>query len=255
MCKQHEGTAPIHSIVQDEGVAAPDADPGLLDDLVMANRILYKHGVVDAFGHVSVRHNRDKDRFLLSSNLAPQQVTGTDIVEFDLSSTPVNSNGRPVYLERFIHGEIYKAMPDVQAVVHSHSHSVVPFGVAKKATLRPLWHMSGFLGTGVPVFEIRDVAGDATDLLIRSNMLGKALADSLAQSCVVLMRGHGATIVASSLKMAVFRAVYTQLNAEIQLQAMGLGEIEYLTSGEAASAATSVGSQVDRAWNHWKSQV
>lgn len=233
--------------------AAPSAE--LLEDLVVANRILFRHRVVDAFGHVSVRHDKDPERFLLARNMAPALVAAGDIVEFHLDGTPVNAGGRPIYLERFIHGEIYRARADVAAVVHSHAPAVVPFGVSRSVRLKPVWHMSGFLGPDTPVFEIREAAGDSSDLLIRSNELGDALAQSLGQASVVLMRGHGATVAAETLRQVVFRAVYTQLNAELQYHALQLGEVNYLSQGETAATTSSVGSQIDRAWNLWKREV
>lgn len=255
MTEDDAATANIRSVVEDRGEKAPPPDRQLIEDLVVANRILDAHGVVDAFGHVSTRHDKASDRFLLSRNLAPAQVTEADLVEFHLDGTPVDANGRPVYLERFIHGEIYKFRPDVSAIVHSHAHSLIPFGVARGAALRAIWHMSGFLGADVPVFEIRETAGDATDLLIRSNELGTALARSLGDASVVLMRGHGATVVGPNLRLCVFRSVYTQLNAELQLRAATLGEVNFLTAGESDATARSVGSQVDRAWNMWHAAV
>jgi len=239
----------------DVGEPAPAADAGLLEDLVAANRILFKQRVVDAFGHVSVRHDKAPDRFLLARNMAPGLVTQDDIVEFDLEANPVDARGRRVYLERFIHSEIYRARPQVMAIVHSHAPEVVPFGVVSTVKLRPIWHMSGFLGEGTPVFEIRDHAGDDSDLLIRSRALGKQLCSSMHDSHVVLMRGHGATVVGESLPEAVFRAIYTQKNAELQLQAEQLGEVNFLTAGEARSTTVSVGSQIERAWNLWKSDA
>src|ERR1700742_1124037 len=169
----------------DRGVPAPPADSALLDDLVVANHILFDQGVVDAFGHVSVRHDKHSDRYLLARNMAPAEVTGDDIIEFDLDSVPVNGDARAVYLERFIHGEIYRRRPDVMAVVHSHSPPVVPFSVVPNIKLRPVCHMSGFLGQGVPTFEIRDVAGEGSDLLIRSRELGAVLAQSLGSALIV----------------------------------------------------------------------
>ena len=239
----------------DLGKPAPAADAALVGDLVIANHILFNHGVVDAFGHVSVRHDKAADRFLLARNLAPALVTPDDILEFDLDGNPLAARGRSVYLERFIHGEIYRARPDVMAVVHSHAPAVVPFGAVPTEPLRPIWHMSGFLGEGVPVFEIRDTAGPGSDLLIRSGELGVALAASLGSASVVLMRGHGATIVGSSLKQAVFQAVYTQMNAELQLQAKILGPATFLNAQEAAATTISVGSQIDRAWDMWSRQA
>ncbi|KAA3622655.1 MAG: class II aldolase/adducin family protein [Proteobacteria bacterium] len=258
MCETTEsgtGAGAASNPAVDRGVPAAPVERSLLDELVIANRVLFKHRVVDAFGHVSIRHDKDPERFLLARNMAPGLVTAEDIVEFHLDGTPVDAVGRSVYLERFIHGAIYRARPKVQAVVHSHAPAVVPFGVSASARLMPVWHMSGFLGLDTPVFEIRDVAGDATDLLIRSNRLGDALAASLGDACVVLMRGHGATVTGDSLRQAVFRAVYTQLNAELQLQAVQLGDVRYLTEGEVRTTTDSVGSQIDRAWNLWKCEV
>ncbi len=243
------------SVVVDSGETTPQVDPILMDDLVSANRILFRHRVVDAFGHVSVRHPEDPALFLLARNMAPGLVTVDDIVTFHLDGRPLNAGGRGVYLERFIHGEIFRLRPDVQAVIHSHAPAVVPFGIVATATLKPVWHMSGFLGLSTPVYEIRDHGGDDTDLLIRSRELGISLAETLADHSVVLMRGHGATVVGDSLKQAVFRSIFTQVNAELQLQAHQLGEVNFLTPGECETASRSVGSQVDRAWNLWKDEV
>jgi len=260
MCTGSKGqvgtvSEPAAEQTMDRGKPAPAADATLVDDLVTANHILFNHGVVDAFGHVSVRHDKAPDQFLLARNLAPALVTPDDILEFDLDGNPLAARGRPVYLERFIHGEIYRARPDVMAVVHSHAPAVVPFGAVPSQPLMPIWHMSGFLGEGVPVFEIRDTAGPGSDLLIRSGDLGAALAASLASSSVVLMRGHGATVVGSNLKQALFRAVYTQMNAELQLQAKILGTATFLNAQEAAATTVSVGSQIDRAWDMWTRQA
>ena len=249
------GEASLAANAVDVGEPTSAPAPLLLADLVAANRILFKHRVVDAFGHVSVRHDKAASRFLLARNMAPGLVTEDDIIEFDLEANPVNAQGRSIYLERFIHSEIYRTRPEVMAVVHSHAPEVVPFGVVPAVKLRPIWHMSGFLGDGAPVFEIRDTAGNNSDLLIRSHALGAALSSSLGASHVVLMRGHGATVVGESLAEAVFRAVYTQKNAELQLQAEQLGEINFLTAGEAQSTTLSVGSQIGRAWNLWKSEI
>jgi ribulose-5-phosphate 4-epimerase/fuculose-1-phosphate aldolase len=237
------------------GHAAPAADPALIEELVVANRILFAHGVVDAFGHVGARHDKQTDRFLLARNMAPGLVTAADLLEFDLAGNPIAAGGRAVYLERFIHGEIFRARPDVNAVVHSHSPGVVPFGVASGVPLRPIWHMSGFIGAAAPLFEIRDVAGEGSDLLIRDSALGAALAASLGSASLVLMRGHGATVVGATLRQAVFRAVYAELNARLQLDAMRLGTVTYLTPAEAEATTQSVGGQIDRAWNLWRKQV
>ncbi|MBO9514129.1 MAG: class II aldolase/adducin family protein [Variovorax sp.] len=228
------------------------ASAALVDDLVTANHILFDQGVVDAFGHVSVRHDQDPERFLLARNMAPGNVQACDIVQHMHDGTPLDPGDRRVYLERFIHGAIYRARPDVMAVVHSHSPSVLPFTVVPHARFRPVCHMSGFLGAGAPRFEIRDSAGDASDLLVRDDRLGRALAASLGNAHFVLMRGHGSTTVAPSLKLAVYRAVYGEVNARLQLQALQLGEPEYLTAGEAEAAMSSTEGQVDRPWNLWK---
>ena len=243
--------ATLGADASDAGTPAPAAAESLLADLVAANAILADHGVVDAFGHISVRHPSAPDRYLLARSMAPALVRAEDIVEFDLQSNPVTSGGRKVYLERFIHGEIYRKRPDVQSVVHSHALAVVPFSVVASVPLQAIWHMSGFLGECVPIFEVRDVAGESSDLLIRSRELGAALADSLGNEAVALMRGHGATVVGNSIKQAVFQAVYTQVNAELQLQAAALGPVRYLSPGECQATASSVGSQIDRAWELW----
>jgi HCOMODA/2-hydroxy-3-carboxy-muconic semialdehyde decarboxylase len=226
----------------------------LIDDLVAANRILYDQGVVDGFGHVSARHDKDPNRYLLSRSMAPALVTDDDIMEFDLDSTPIDQRGRAVYLERFIHGEIYKARPDVLSVVHSHSPAVLPYANTK-VPLRPMNHISGFLGGGVPVFEIRDVAGPASDMLIRSAALGRALAVALGPRPVALMRGHGSVAAAQSVRHVVFRAVYTEVNARMESEALRLGEPTFLNDGEAAAAMKTNDALVDRPWDLWKRRV
>jgi ribulose-5-phosphate 4-epimerase/fuculose-1-phosphate aldolase len=230
-----------------------DADPALIDDLVAANRILFAQGVVDGFGHVSVRHDKRLQNFLLSRNMAPSLVTAADILEYDREGEPVSANGPHVYLERFIHSEIYKARPDVVAVVHSHSPSVVPFGVVTDVPLRAVCHMSSFLGSTTPIFEIRDTAGPANDMLIRNKDLGAALARSLGARPAVLMRGHGSTVVGASVRQAVFRAVYTEINAKLQAEALRLGPVIYLTDQEAEMSAATNATQINRAWDLWRS--
>jgi ribulose-5-phosphate 4-epimerase/fuculose-1-phosphate aldolase len=226
----------------------------LLDDLVLANKIMFELNVVDAFGHISVRHDKLANHYLMSRHLPPGMVTGDDIVTFDLESMPLTHADKPQYSERFIHGEIYKIRPDVLSVVHCHARSLIPFGVAKGAKLRPMFHMCGFLGCGVPIFEIRDTGG-MTDMLIRTPALGKALAASLGDKSVVLMRGHGATMVGKSIPESVFRAVYATENATIQMQAHQLaqnGEVEFMSDEESEKSAQ--GRNVPRAWTLWKHQ-
>ena len=231
----------------------PAADSALTEKVALANRILYDQGVVDGFGHVSARHPASPAHFLLERNLAPALVTSRDILTFDLDGRALDAGDRRVYLERFIHGEIYRARPDVQAVVHSHSPSVIPFA-ATRTPLRPLYHMSGFLGAGTALFEIREVAGN-TDLLIRDQALGRALAMALGSHSVVLMRGHGSTVVGSSVEQAVYRAIYAELNARLQSQAVALGDPIYLNGDEAALAAASNDTQLERVWELWTRRV
>src|SRR5256714_10879929 len=232
-------------------VPAPDAQ--LVDTLVAANRILYDQRVVDGFGHVSARHDKSHAHFLLARNMAPGLVRRDDIVTFDLEGAAPDAQGRRVYLERFIHGEIYRARADVHAIVHSHSPSVIPFGVTRQP-LRPVFHMSGFLGEGTALFEIRDVAGD-TDMLVSNASLGVALAAALGSRSGVLMRGHGSTVVGSSLEQTVYRAIYAEVNARLQIQAMALGEVTYLNEREAAKAAAINDTQLARAWDLWAQEI
>lgn len=229
----------------------PAAATDLVGDLVAANRILFDQGVVDGFGHVSVRHETDPSRFLLSRSMAPGLVTAADILEVDNATCKPVDTDRTTYLERFIHCEIYKENPAVKAVVHSHSPAIIPFGVSN-VPLKPVYHMSAFLGGNTPVFEIREAGGDQTDMLIRSQALGQALAKKLGNSAVVLMRGHGATIVGNSLQQAVFRAVYAEINARLESEALRLGPVVFLNEVEATKAAQTNDGQIGRAWELWK---
>src|SRR5215472_5649896 len=229
-------------------------DLGRRGFLVAANRILFDQGVVDGFGHVSARHDKDPGRYLLARSMAPALVTADDIMEFDLESTPIDQRGRAVYLERFIHGEIYKARPDARAIVHSHSPAVLPYANTK-AQLRPMNHIAGFLGGGVPVFEIRDVAGPASNMLISSPALGHALAAALGSHPVALMRGHGSVAAAQSVRHVVFRAIYTEVNARMESEALRLGEPTFLNDAEAEAAMKTNDALVDRPWDLWKRRV
>lgn len=223
----------------------------LLDDLVAANRILAGLNVLDGFGHVSVRHPDRADRYLLSRSLAPEQVTRDDVLTFDLDSSVQDGDPRGPYLERFIHGRIYARRPDVVAVVHSHAAAVVPFA-ASSVPLKPVYHMSSFLRTGAPVFEIREKFG-MTDMLIRSNAQGDALAERLGDRSAVLMRGHGFCTVGSSIPEAVFRAYYAQLNADLQQRAIALGgSVTYLTDEEATRYDETNRGVLGRPWSLWK---
>jgi len=230
------------------------AGSGQIDDLVSANHILYLEGVVDGFGHVSVRDERDPERFLLARSIAPASVTDSDIMSFGLDGEPLDARGRKPYLERYIHSEIYRARPDVSAVVHSHSPSLIPFGVTG-TQLRPLYHMSAFLGAGAPLFEIREAGGPATDMLIRDRKLGAALAKSLGPAAFALMRGHGSVAVGKTLKQVVYRAIYAEVNARLQSEAMRLGEVTYLNDAEAAGATRANDEVIDRPWALWKDKA
>ena len=224
-------------------------DPRLVEDLVAANRILAREGVLDGWGHVSVRLSRD--RFLLSQAVPPALVKAEDLVEFGLDGKPIDGRARDLYSERFIHAEIYRVRPDVNAVVHNHAPPLIAFGNTK-VPLRPMYARSAFIGLGVPVFEIRDAAG-MTDMLIRSPALGRALAQTLADKPAVLMRGHGSTVVGPSIPRVVSRSIFLALNATLQQQAMALGgPITYLDAEETRLVEEREGHGLKRAWEAWK---
>jgi HCOMODA/2-hydroxy-3-carboxy-muconic semialdehyde decarboxylase len=229
------------------GAQAPPAD--LVGDLVAANHILATEGIVDGYGHVSVRSPRDKARFLLSRSIAPESVTAADILEYGLDGEAIDPKGRTSYKERYIHSEIYRARPDVNAVVHCHAPSLIPFGVTK-VPLRPMYHQSAFLAAGVPVFEIRE-AGGMTNMLVETAPLGRALAKALADKPAALMRGHGAVVVADTIPNVVGRSIYLEINARVQSQAIALGgPITYIDPEEAKKYAAS--DNYSRAWELWK---
>jgi ribulose-5-phosphate 4-epimerase/fuculose-1-phosphate aldolase len=223
-------------------------------DVVVGNHILAHQGVVDGFGHISSRHPEDPNKYLLSCSRAPELVSADDIMVFDLDSNPLGGDARNPYLERFIHGEIYRIRPDVQAIVHSHSPSVIPFA-ASSARLRPIYHMSGFLTGETRVFDIRHKFS-CTDMLVRNRDHGAALAADLGGKGVVLMRGHGFVACGQSIPVAVYRAVYTEKNADLQQRAIALGgEITYLDDEEARLAEATNRGVVARPWELWKRQV
>jgi HCOMODA/2-hydroxy-3-carboxy-muconic semialdehyde decarboxylase len=239
-------------------LASSRLDADLVDDLVAANRSLARLGVLDAFGHVSVRDPRDPHRYMISRSIAPESVTAADILVLNLGSQTVDpkDDGVLLYRERFIHGEIYKARLDVNAVVHSHSPTVVPFTVTR-AKLRPLLHNAGFLVLGTPLFEIRKCVGDGTDLMILTPDLGKELAKKLGKdAAVVLMRGHGDSVVGPSLPNAVFRAYYTEINARQQLAAITIGgPINFMTRAEAMTSNDAMLRASARPWALWRKQA
>jgi ribulose-5-phosphate 4-epimerase/fuculose-1-phosphate aldolase len=223
----------------------------LIDDLVTANHILASEGILDGYGHVSVRNPANPSHYFLSRSLAPGLVAPADIIEYDLDSNPIGDN-RLSYRERFIHGEIYKARPDVMAIVHDHSPAVIPFSVSS-VPLRAVSHMAAFIGTGVPVFEIRDVDG-MTDMLISNPKRGQALAKLLGDHPAALMRGHGAVVVGGTVKEVVGRAYYLDSNARLQEQAILLGgKVTYFEPEEAKKTAPQDG--FERAWGVWKQKA
>jgi len=230
------------------------ANAAVIDDIVTGSRILADFGVVDGFGHVSARNPANPDRFLMARSLAPALVTADDIMQFDLDGNAVDPRGRALFLERFIHSEIYKTRPDVMSVVHTHSPGVIPFTVSQVA-LRPVFHNAAFLAAGAPVWDIRKDFGE-TDMLVRNATIGKSLALTLGDKSAVLMRGHGDVTVGPSVRVAVFRAYYTDINARLQSQALALGgEVNYLTTAEGAKADTVNLAVLDRIWNLWKVRV
>ncbi len=231
----------------------PQPDASLLGDLVVANRVLYAKGIVDGLGHVSARHDKDPSMYVLAAERAPALVTKDDLAVYDLDSNALTLTERRGYIERHIHGEIYKARPDVMSVIHCHTPSLVTFCVCQ-VPLKPLYHMSGFLGQGVGRFEAREMFG-MTDMLVSSPAMGRELAKSLGPYAVVLMRGHGATMAGASIKHTVYRAIYAALNAAMQMDAMRLGDVTYLSDEEAFKGMTTTDRVVDRSWALWKAEA
>ena len=228
----------------------------LIEDLVISYRTLAEEGVIDAYGHVSVRSENNPRRYLMARQLAPELVSEDDILEFDLDSNPVDPKGRKFYNERYIHGEIYKARPDVMAVVHNHAPAVVPFSCTSRSSLKPIYHMSAFIGLGVPNWDIRE-AQKGSDMLVRNPKLGQSLAKKLGKFPAVLMRGHGSTCVGENLPRAVGRSVYLEQNARMQFQAMMLagpkGKVVYMDASECAANVS--WQNYDRSWNLWRERA
>jgi HCOMODA/2-hydroxy-3-carboxy-muconic semialdehyde decarboxylase len=221
-------------------------------DLVIASRTLAEHGVIDAYGHASARSDANPQRYFMARNLAPELVTEADILEFDLDSNPIDANGRAPYNERFIHGEIYRKRRDVLAIVHNHSHAVIPFACTGVA-LQPIFHMSAFIGLGIPGWDIRD-AKKGSDMLVRDAYLGEHLARALGTHPAVLMRGHGSTVVGENIQRAVGRSIYLDVNARMQMQAIALaaGERPIVFMDEAEVEANVSWQNYERAWELWK---
>ena len=231
-------------------------DPALLADLAAAGRILVTQGVMDGFGHVSLRHPQAPNRYFMARSIAPALVTPADIIEYDLDSNPCNANDRGSFLERFIHGEIFKARPDIMSVVHSHSPSVIPFGLVN-VPIQAMFHNAAFLAAGVPVFDIREKFG-ATDMLIGNGAKGVALAQVMGKKDIAMMRAHGSVACGPTLQTAVFRAVYTEVNARVQhwTNALGGGAPVAALDSEEGLLADAVNQTAGmRAWDLWRSQV
>ena len=226
----------------------------LIEDLVAANRILATENVVDAFGHVSVRHPEDAGRYLMSRAKSPELVDSDDIMEFTLESAPVDARGRKPYLERFIHGALYEARPDIQSVVHNHSRSVIPFGITGEK-LRPVMHSCATIGHEVPVWDAQDTFGD-TDLLISDMSMGRDFARVVGDGTCALMRGHGCTVAGRSIREAVYTAVYLEVNADLQWKASRFGKLKFLSPGEIEKINSRLGQGkpgegYDRSWEYW----
>jgi HCOMODA/2-hydroxy-3-carboxy-muconic semialdehyde decarboxylase len=221
-----------------------------LDELVTANRILAREGVVDSFGHVSLRHPERPERYILSRARAPECIEVEDLMEFALDGMPIDPAGRKPYAERFIHGAVYEARPEVKAVVHHHSPSVIPFSVTG-AQLSPVMHMCAGIGARIPTWDSRTRFGD-TNLLVTNAAMAADLAAALAQRPVILMRGHGCVVAGASLREVVFNSIYLQLNADLQMKANALGDITFLSDGEVAAVLRTRGAfTFERAWEYW----
>lgn len=222
-----------------------------LREIVIANRILAHEGVVDAFGHVSMRHPDNPGHYLVARSRSPELVTMDDIMEFTLQGDVVGGDDRKPYAERHIHGGIYERRPDVLSVVHNHAHAIIPFSITK-TPLRPVMHVTGVIGDRVPVWDIENKFG-GTSLLVTNMDQARDLAETLGDERVVLMRGHGCAVAAGGIKEAVLTAIYTQVNAELQLQAMPLGDVKYLSAEEIElTPETLVGPlAMERAWEYF----
>jgi ribulose-5-phosphate 4-epimerase/fuculose-1-phosphate aldolase len=229
----------------------PQEKDTLLADLVVANHILQDQGVVDGYGHISVRNPANPNHFFISRWLAPDLVTEGDIVELDLDCVPVNGDTRKLYSERWIHSEIYRARPDVKSIVHTHAPTVVLMGVTG-IPLVPIYHMTGFIGTGLPTFDIRKSFG-MTNMLINDAAKGKALAQALGEHPAAFMRGHGGITVGNSIRHSVGRSVYLKIDAEMQLQVLGRN-IESLAPEE-AHLAEAGNQEFPKDWEMWKRMV
>ncbi len=258
---QTRGTAPPSAAPpRATAPAAPLAERALVADLVSANRVLaHEIRVLDAYGHISVRSATNPNRYYLSRAISAGMVTAADIVEYDLDSARVGGSTGDGYLERFIHGEVYKARPDVVAVIHGHSPEMIAFG-ASGVPLRNMIHTGSFINDGVPVWDIRKFGGTADDMLIRNPALGKALATALERKTAMILFGHGVVITGTSLATTVSNSYFLNMNARVQMDALRLGggSVSYLERAPGAKApeATPAGAGANnRAWEYWKRRV
>lgn len=222
-----------------------------LHDLVTANRILAHESVVDAFGHVSFRDPDNPERYWMSCSRAPELVVAEDLMEYTLEGDPIDQGDRTMYAERPIHGGVYQARPDVQAVIHNHSMAVIPYGVTN-TPLRPIFHLAAIIGEQVPVWDIRDVFGD-TNMLVTTMEQGHELAKTLGDGRVALMRGHGCVVAGASIKAAVMTSIYLQVNAHLLSESLRLGDVTYLSTGEVEMMGQTQLRPLsgERAWEYW----
>jgi len=222
-------------------------------DVVIANRILAQQGVLDAYGHVSMRHPTNPKKYLLARSLSPAIVEEDDIIEFDLDGTPPADEKRPLYLERYIHGGVYERRPDVMAVLHSHAEDVLPFTISKKVRLRPVIHNVGDMGCEVPVWDIADKFGDDTTLLVTNMAQSRDLAVCLDCNRMALMRGHGFVCVGRSINDLVRLSVFIPRNARVMMNAMRMGDFIALSEGEvqARLKLDTESPALKRGWEYW----
>jgi HCOMODA/2-hydroxy-3-carboxy-muconic semialdehyde decarboxylase len=243
----------ISSISSTAAAVPGTPDPALLEDLVAANRILSDHGVLDAYGHISARDPGQPQHYWISRSMPPALVGATDIIACDLDNNPVRPGETRLFFERVIHGEIYKARPDVMAVLHNHSPSLIPF-CNSDTRLRPMVGSAAFLGEGAPVFDIRAV-DDEGDLNVCTPAQAQGLAQALGRHGLVLLRGHGAVLAGDSIRQVVRRAIIAESNAKQQIQATVLGPVHFLTASEIEYAKRMKPKDPDRAWRLWKQQA
>ena len=248
--------AQAHATTVQEQMDQNPAVKTAIEELVLANHILYDQNAVDGYGHISVRSPINPNTFFLARSVAPSVVKVEDIMEFDMNGKALNGDTRVAYGERFIHSGILKNRPDINSVIHGHAAPILPFGLTG-TTLKPVYHMSAFLGEGAPVFEIRNFAkpNPDTDMFVSNGDLGDALSKTMGLQYFVLMRGHGYAAGADSIKKAVFRAVYAIQNASIQSEAMKMGQVQYLSPGEAIASQETIEKTIGRPWQLWSERV